>query len=115
MGPISTQWYKDRGLVKRVSKILTEDSPLIGRKAGEVFEYDEITESYSAGRIDVYGTGDPYGYEIGLNLMHSDDWNRFSRWLETFETDDVWKLEDLVMFYEKANPKIRWYEDNNSR
>ena len=110
MGPVNTQWYKDRGLTKRVTRVLTEDSQLTGRKAGDSFEYDEITESYSAGRIDVYGTGDKYGYELYLPTMHSDDWNRFSNWLHTFETDDVWELKDLVDMYERVNPKIRWAE-----
>ena len=64
MGPVNTQWYKDRGLTRRVTRVLTEDSQLTGRKAGDSFEYDEITESYSAGRIDIYGTGDPYKPEI---------------------------------------------------
>lgn len=108
MGPVNTQWYKDRGLTRRVTRVLTEDSQLTGRKAGDTFEYDEIVKSYSAGRIDVSGTGDPYGYEIGLNPMWSEDWNRFSNWLHTFETDDVWELKDLVEMYERTNPKIRW-------
>lgn len=108
MGPVNTQWYKDRGLVVRETITLTEDSQLTGRKAGDTFEIDQITESYSAGRIDVSGTGDKYGYEIGLDPMQSEDWNRFSEWLRTFETDDVWSLEDLVEMYERTNPKIRW-------
>ena len=108
MGPVNTQWYKDRGLTRRATRTLTEDSQLTGRKAGDTFEYDEITESYSAGRIDIYGTGEPYKPEIGLDPMHSDDWNRFSNWLDTFETDDVWELKDLVEMYERVNPKIRW-------
>ena len=115
MGPVSTQWYKDRGFTRRATRTLTEDSQLTGRKAGESFEYDEITESYSAGRIDIYGTGDKYGREMFLPTMRSEDWNRFSQWLSTFETDDVWELKDLVEMYERKNPKIRWYEDNHTR
>ena len=108
MGPVNTQWYKDRGLTRKAIHTLTEDSQLTGRKAGESFEYDEITESYSAGRIDIYGTGDKYGREIGLDPMRSEDWSTFSEWLDTFETDDVWELKDLVEMYERKNPKIRW-------
>ena len=115
MGPVSTQWYKDRGFTRRATRTLTEDSVLTGRKAGESFEYDEITESYSAGRIDIYGTGDKYGREMCLPTMHSEDWVSFGNWLSTFETDDVWELRDLVEMYERKNPKIRWYEDNNTR
>jgi hypothetical protein len=40
--------------------------------------------------------------------MTSEDWYRFGNWLETFETDDVWTLEQLVELYERANPKITW-------
>lgn len=108
MGPVNTQWYKNRGLTRRATRTLTEDSQLTGRKAGDSFEYDEITESYSAGRIDIYGTGDKYGCEIGLDPMRTEDWNTFSEWLHTFETDDVWELKDLVEMYERTNPKIRW-------
>jgi len=53
MGVVNLQWYKDRGLTKRVTKTLTEDSKLTGRKAGESFEYDEVTQGYSCGRIDL--------------------------------------------------------------
>ena len=92
----------------RETRTLTEDSQLTGRKAGDSFEFDRITEEYSAGRIDIYGTGDPYGQEIGLDPMRTEDWNTFSEWLHTYETDDVWELKDLVEMYERTNPKIRW-------
>ena len=71
---------------------------------------DEITESYSTGRIDVYGHG-PYPEEIYLAPMKSESWHLFSKWLETFETDDVWTLGQLVWLYEKKNPTIEWYDD----
>jgi len=85
MGPISKQWYTNRGL-----------EPW----------------TYSAGRIDVRG-GDTgrYGTEIGLDPMLSEDWVAFGNWLSTFETDDVWPLKDLVEMYERKNPKIRWYHE----
>jgi hypothetical protein len=51
MGVASMQWYRDRGLIKRVTKTLTEDSSLTGRKAGESFEYDEVIQGYSCGRM----------------------------------------------------------------
>jgi hypothetical protein len=108
MGPITIKWYKDRGLTMRETRTLTEDSELTGRKAGDSFKFDRITEEYSAGRIDVRGTGDPYGQEIGLDPMRTEDWNTFSKWLHTFETDDVWNLKDLIELYERNNPKIRW-------
>jgi len=85
MGPINKAWYVNRNL-----------EPW----------------TYSAGRIDVRG-GDTgrYGTEIGLDPMTNEDWYQFSEWLKTVETDDVWRLEDLVEIYERTNPKITWWKE----
>ena len=110
MGVINLQWYIDRGLTQRVTRTLTEDSKLTGRKAGESFEYDEILQSYSCGRIDCRGDGlGPWGAEIGVDPMKDSSWARFGKWLENVETEWLWTLEDLVMFYEVENPKIEWW------
>ena len=111
MGPVAMWWYEDRGLTKTVTRILEKDSTLTNKKKGDVVEYQEITEQWAGGRIDIYGTGDPYGDELGLPIMHGEDYNRFSDWLDTFETDDVWTLDQLVEMYERVNPKIRWAND----
>ena len=110
MGPVSMRWYKERGLVETKMVTLEHDSVITDRKAGEQYEVEEITTHYSCGRIDIMGTGDPYGEEIGVPPMTSEDWYRFGNWLETFETDDVWTLEQLVELYERTNPKIIWDE-----
>jgi hypothetical protein len=68
----------------------------------------EHGEGWSAGRIDIYGEG-LYPDEIGLPPMKSEDWGRFSNWLDTFETDYMWTLRMLVSEYEKTNPKIQWH------
>lgn len=114
MGVANMNWYKDRGLTKRVTRTLTEDNQLTGRKAGDVLEYDEITQSYSCGRIDCNG-GDlgPFGSEISVPPMKDEDWGRFGNWLWTFETDDMWSLKQLVELYEKDNPKISWYDEGD--
>jgi hypothetical protein len=65
-------------------------------------------EGWCAGRIDIYGEG-LYPDEIGLPPMKSEDWGRFSNWLDTFETDYMWTLRMLVSEYEKTNPKIQWH------
>jgi len=110
MGVASMQWYRDRGLIKRVTKTLTEDSPLTGRKAGESFEYDEVIQGYSCGRIDCRGEDlGQFVDEIGLDPMKDESWARFGKWLNTFETDFVWTLDQLVELYERANPKIEWW------
>ena len=112
MGVANLQWYKDRGLTKRVSKTLTEDSQLTNRKAGDTFEYDEVIQGYSCGRIDCRGEDlGPYGDEIGVPPMKSEDWQRFGVWLNTVETDYMWTLDQLVEMYERTNPKIEWGVD----
>jgi hypothetical protein len=111
MGPVNTQWYKDRGLTKRVSRTLTEDNPLTGRKAGYTFEYDEITTEYACGRIDCRGEGlGQFGEELYLAPMLTKDWARFTKWLNTFETDAMWYIKDIIELYEIENPKITWAE-----
>ena len=111
MGPVSTEWYKKRGLTKPVEHVLTEHSIRVKLGLGEVGDVvvsDEIIERWAGGRIDIYGTGRHYGDEMGLPIMHAEDYNRFSEWLHTFETDDVWSLNQIVEVYERDNPKIRW-------
>ena len=110
MGVANLQWYRDRGLTKRVTKTLTEDSKLTGRKAGESFEYDEVIQSYSCGRIDCRGEDlGQFGDELGVDPMKSEDWHRFGVWLNTVETDYMWTLDQLVEMYERTNPKIEWW------
>ena len=113
MGPVSMHWYRDRGLVRVETHTQEEDSKFTGRKAGDQYELELITTSYSCGRIDVRGTDNPYGEEIGLPPMTSDDWARFGNWLDTFETDDIWTLAQLVELYERTNPKITWDKHGN--
>lgn len=108
MGPVSLSWYRERGLLKTVEEILEKDSIFTNRKKGDKLVYEEIIEQWAGGRIDVRGTGNPYGEELGLPIMHGEDFNRFSDWLDTFETDFIWSLDQIVELYERANPKIRW-------
>ncbi len=112
MGPISLNWYRDRGFTQKVTKILEQNSPISDKKKGDVVEYDEITVSYSGGRIDFFNPHNhsPYPDEMAVPLMRSEDWNRFSDWLSTFEPDEIWEFCQLVWMYEKANKKIEWYE-----
>ena len=68
-------------------------------------------DHWAGGRIDVRGTDDPYGDEIGLPIMNSEDWYNFSEWLKTFETEEIWTLEEIVKMYERVNPEIRWWKE----
>jgi hypothetical protein len=108
MGPVSLDWYRKRGLTTLEHHVQEQDNPYTGRKAGEHYKMELITDNYSCGRIDVMGTSDPRGEELGVPPMLSLDWCRFGRWLDTFETDDVWTLDQLVELYERDNPKITW-------
>lgn len=112
MGPWHLEWYRDKGLTRKVTKVLEKDSPWSDKKAGDVIEYDEITEHYAGGRIDFHNPHDDSIYcdEYGLPIMRGEDWNTFSKWLDTYETDDVVELRDLIWLYEKDNRKIRWWE-----
>lgn len=78
MGPINTKWIQEHG------------------------------DCWACGRIDVYGTESMWGDEIGVPPMLVDDWKRFGDWLEQFETDIKWTLDELVYEYEKTNPRIVW-------
>lgn len=80
MGPVNLDWIKEHG------------------------------KGWSAGRIDIYGDGLAYPDEVGLPPIKSEDWNRFSDWLDTVETDEMWNLRQLVTEYEKTNPKIQWLD-----
>jgi hypothetical protein len=108
MGPININWYHERGLTKIITKTLTEDCRFTSNKMGDTITLTDITERWSGGRIDVYGTGEPYGDELSLPIMHGEDYARFSVWLRTFKTETMWTLKQLVQEYEKTNPKIRW-------
>lgn len=95
MGPVSMNWYRDRGLVKD----------------------EAITTYYSAGRIDIRGL-DPEKYwsgwhEYSLSAMHGEDWNALSDWLDKLETTDLWDYEMLISIFEGEvlnGRKIRWME-----
>jgi len=108
MGPYHLNWYRQRGLTKFTRRVLEEDSIVSNKKKGDVVEFEEIIERYAGGRIDVYGTGEFYGDEIGVPVMSAKDWNFFGKWLETFQTEEKWTLKQLVSEYEKVNPKIKW-------
>ena len=114
MGPVSQEWYRDRGLTKTVTKTVETKviSELFGKPIGETVELEEITERWAAGRIDIYGLDEKEYYggmcEYGVPPMRSEDWNRFSEWLDNFVTETLWDFEDIIAEYEKTNPKITW-------
>lgn len=56
MGPWHTGWYIDRGLTVKKTRVLEKDSLVSGKKKGDTISYDEVTEHYAGGRIDIYGS-----------------------------------------------------------
>lgn len=117
MGPISLDWFRERGLTKRVTKVLDEDSSFFGKKKGDVIEYDEIIESYKGGRLDFWNpySDSHYPDEMGVPPMRAEDWDRFGNWLYEFETDKVLTLKEIVVEYEKTNPSIRWWKEKDEK
>ena len=115
MGPISIEWYRKRGLTHKVSKVLGEDRRFYpkGLGPGDVWEYDEIDISYAGGRIDIRGLDEEENYngwsEYGLPVMHGEDWNALSEWLEDLTTDTLLLYNDLIEQFEQYyGKKIRW-------
>ena len=107
MGPVSLQWYRDRGLTKIETKTATEDSMFY--KVGDVYTSEIITTQYACGRIDIRGIpGQPFGDEIGLPPMLSSDWDKLSDWLDYVETASVWTLESLLEAYAPIHGSITW-------
>jgi len=110
MGVANMQWYRDRGLTKKITKVLEKDSVILDRKAGDEIEFEEITESYSCGRLDFWNPHNDsmFSDEMGVPPMRSEDWHSFGAWLDTFRSDDVLDLDQLVALYEQTHAKIRW-------
>lgn len=119
MGPVSLDWYKERGLLKPVRKVLEQDSKFGAGKAGDVIVANDITEHYSCGRIDIRGTdggGEWIDDEYGLGPMKSEDWNMLSDWLDTLETDFTWSKEDLLDNFERfIGRNIRWSKEGKKK
>lgn len=118
MGPVSINWYKDRGLTKMVTKVMEKDSTFTNRKKGDEYTVEEVTENYCAGRIDIRGTdggGKWIDDEYGLEPMRAEDWGLLSDWLDTVETDGVWSKEDLLHNFERfIGRKISWADSNDT-
>ena len=109
MGPVSTKWYGDRNIpfVMKKSK---------GVEPFPVREYKDYLESYSCGRIDIYGLdAEEYWcgkHEYGVAPMRSEDWNDLSEWLDTFQTKELVSYYRLLEIFEMTKRvKIRWYTE----
>lgn len=117
MGPVNMKWYRERGLTKKVSKVLEEGQLFYpkGLGPGDVWEYDEITTQYSAGRIDIRDSSKD-GYdgwnEYGVAPMRTEDWNALSDYLWDLKTEELVPYNTLIeQFEEHYGKKIRWADD----
>ena len=110
-------WYRERGLTRKVTRVVKEDDLLVklGRKkVGDVLEYDEITTHYGAGRIDIRDdTKEGYaGWdEYSVAPMHGEDWNALSDYLWDLTTEELLSYNTLIEQFETHyGKKIRWAE-----
>lgn len=80
--------------------------------ASSWYESRAEKDSWAGGRIDVYGTDHMFTQEIGLPIMHEDDFKTFSWWLEEMQTEEVWSLDKLIEHFQYwYGKKVRWYAD----
>ena len=111
MGPCNIQWYVERGLTRKATRVVTTDV-ITGYSPGDVIEYDEITTHYAGGRIDIRDdTKQGYDgwHEYSVAPMHGEDWNKFGEWLWNLQTEELWSYDKLIehfQYYNKA--EIRW-------
>ena len=95
MGPISLDWFRERGLTQMVGDL------------------EDVTEYWCGGRIDIYGLDEVeyYGgrHEYSLPIMDGVSWNLFSDWLDNYETIELKTYEQLLSAFEAdTDHVIRW-------
>jgi hypothetical protein len=106
MGPIATRWYEDRNIPFEWKET-----------SGKIFEktrYRHYLESYSCGRIDIYGLDEKEHWcgrsEYSVAPMRTEDWNDLSDWLDTLDTYELTTYEDLIDQFEHYHgTSIRWF------
>jgi hypothetical protein len=123
MGPISIDWFRERGLTEMVTltvkselqrDILRKSRPEI--EIGDTFERETITTHYGGGRIDIRGLDTSEFYngwgEYSLPIMHGEDYNALSDWLDEQEDETVRNYDELICDFEREYGKlIRWADD----
>lgn len=88
MGPVSLQWYRDRGI-------------------------DHKLQQYAGGRIDVYGVNENDYYAgktaIGLPIMKAQSFNSLSAFLRGFTSSELLSYDALIaLYYAAGNPQIEY-------
>jgi hypothetical protein len=109
MGPIATRWYEERSIPYVLKKTSGKILPAV--------EYKDYTESYSCGRIDIYGLDESEYWggksEYGVPVMKTESWNLLSDYLNDYESSELVSYEDLIEDFEvRTNHKIEWWVEN---
>jgi hypothetical protein len=118
MGPWSMDWYRQRGLTEYVwKKIESKMQAKIRRMdIGESFMTEEIITHYAGGRIDIRGLDDSEFYngwgEYSLPIMHGEDFNAFSDWLDEQADETVRNYDELIGDFEREYGKLIRWADN---
>lgn len=118
MGPINMNWYRERNLTVTRTVVQKEDSKFTTRKRGDIYEVEEITVQYSAGRIDIRDDskqGYDGWYEYSVPPMLSTDWNELGDYLWDLNTEELLSLSELIEQFEThCGRSIVWAEDPQS-
>tara|TARA_R100000541_G_scaffold58996_2_gene71369 strand:+ start:4330 stop:4698 length:369 start_codon:yes stop_codon:yes gene_type:complete len=109
MGPIATRWYEERNIPYVLKKTSGKILPAV--------EYKDFTESYSCGRIDIYGLDESEYWggksEYGVPVMKTESWNLLSDYLNDYESSELVSYEDLIEDFEtRSKHKIEWWVEN---
>lgn len=107
MGPVSYDWY-DRHNIPFVWKDIPPNKYF--KEGGRVKEYEY--HCYG-GRIDIYGLDHDNYYdgksEISLPVMKGESWEILTEWLDTFASENVLSLEELLaVLKEETGHEIQW-------
>mgnify|MGYP003626655180 FL=1 len=105
MGPVSTRWYEERDIPFVLKKTSGKILPVV--------EYKDFLESYSCGRIDIYGLDDDTYWcgksEYSVAPMLTEDWNAFGNWLDNIKDESLITYEELIrQFEEHYGQSITW-------
>jgi len=117
MGPISMDWFTERGLTHFITE--TVESEMISKikdlPIGATYEIETVHTHYAGGRIDIRDSS-KYCYdgwsEYAVAPMHGNSWNLLSDWLWDLETTEVWDYERLISTFEgETGHKIQWWKE----
>jgi hypothetical protein len=70
---------------------------------------EENGDCWASGLVEVMDVpGEMFSIEYTIPPLHTEDWNRFSDYLDTKLTRRVYSLQELIEDYESRNPPLRW-------